>query len=144
MLLADSFALYLKTKNFHWYISGAHFRDFHLELDDQSGQILAMTDPMADRARKLGGTTLRSIGQVSRQQRVLDNDADYVTPLDMLAVLHEDNTETVKRMHAVQATCDEHGDMATASLMETWIDETETRVWFLFESCRDDNNGDHS
>ncbi|TCS51299.1 starvation-inducible DNA-binding protein [Primorskyibacter sedentarius] len=139
LLLADSFALYLKTKNFHWHMSGPHFRDFHLMLDDQAGQILAMTDPMAERARKIGGTSLRSIGQVSRLQRVLDNDADYVTPIDMLAELRDDNANMVKSMRAVHATCDEHGDVGTASLIENWMDETETRVWFLFESCRDEN-----
>lgn len=139
LLLADCFALYLKAKNFHWHMSGPHFRDFHLMLDDQAGQILAMTDPLAERARKVGGTTLRSIGQVSRLQRVLDNDADYVTPIDMLAELREDNANMVRSMRAVHATCDEHGDVGTASLIENWMDETETRVWFLFESCRDEN-----
>jgi starvation-inducible DNA-binding protein len=139
LLLADSFALYLKTKNFHWHMSGPHFRDFHLMLDDQAGQILAMTDPMAERARKVGGTTIRSIGQISRQQRVLDNDADYVAPLDMLAELRGDNLDFVTRMRAVHTVCDEHGDVGTASLIENWIDETETRVWFLFESCRGGN-----
>lgn len=139
LLLADSFALYIKSKNFHWHMSGAHFRDFHLMLDDQASQILAMTDPMAERARKIGGTTLRSTGQIAREQRLLDNDADYVAPLDMLAELRDDNLTVVKRMRAVHATCDEHGDVATSSLIENWIDETETRVWFLFKSCRGGN-----
>jgi starvation-inducible DNA-binding protein len=120
-------------------MSGAHFRDFHLMLDDQAGQILAMTDPMAERARKIGRTTLRSIGQIARQQRVLDNDADSVAPMDVLAELREDNMDMVRRMRGVHGVCDEHGDIATASLIENWIDETETRVWFLFESCRGGN-----
>jgi starvation-inducible DNA-binding protein len=135
-LLADVFALYLKTKNFHWHMSGPHFRDYHLLLDDQGGQIFAMTDPIAERARKIGGTTLRSIGQISKQQRILDNDADYVTPDDMLAELRDDNKQLASIMRQVHNVCDEHGDVATASLLENWIDETERRVWFLFESTR--------
>jgi len=135
-LLADMFALYLKTKNFHWHVSGPHFRDYHLLLDEQADQIYATTDPIAERVRKLGGTTLRSIGQISRLQRVMDNDADYVTPLDMLAELREDNQQIVGRMRQGHDVCDEHGDVATASLLEVWIDEGERRVWFLYEASR--------
>jgi starvation-inducible DNA-binding protein len=135
-LLADTFALYLKTKNFHWHMSGPHFRDYHLLLDDQSEQILATTDAIAERVRKVGGTTLRSIGQIGRLQRVLDNDADYVAPLDMLAELRTDNMELAARMRETHGLCDEHGDVASASLLETWIDEAEGRVWFLFEASR--------
>ncbi|MBS0321176.1 MAG: DNA starvation/stationary phase protection protein [Proteobacteria bacterium] len=134
LLLADVFALYLKTKNFHWHMSGPHFRDYHLLLDEQADQIYAMTDPIAERVRKLGGTTLKSIGHIARTQRVLDNDADYVTPLDMLAELRDDNQSMADHMRAVHAVCDEHNDVATASLLEVWIDETERRAWFLFEA----------
>jgi starvation-inducible DNA-binding protein len=136
MLLADVFALYLKTKNFHWHMSGPHFRDYHLLLDEQSDQIFAMSDPIAERVRKIGGMTIRSIGQIASQQRVLDNDADYVTPLDMLAELRDDNRDLAGRMREVHALCDEHGDIATASLLEVWVDETERRSWFLFEASR--------
>src|SRR6201988_2557651 len=122
-LLADFFALYLKTKNFHWHVSGPHFRDYHLLLDEQADQLFATTDVIAERVRKIGGTTLRSIGHVPRLQRVSDNDADYVTPLDMLAELREDNARLADRMRQVHAVCDEHGDVATASLLEVWIDE---------------------
>src|ERR1700744_1611265 len=135
-LLADAFALYVKTKNFHWHMSGAHFRDYHLLLDEQSDQIFAMTDPMAERARKTAGNTIRSIGQISRLSRIKDNDADYVDPKDMLAELMEDNGTVVAAMRAVHDVCDEYGDVATASLLENWIDETERRVWFLYESTR--------
>ncbi|HBI19046.1 MULTISPECIES: Dps family protein [unclassified Brevundimonas] len=138
-LLADTFALYIKTKNFHWHVSGPHFRDYHLLLDDQSAEILAMTDPMAERARKIGGTTLRSIGQIAKETRVADNDADYVDPLDMLAELRDDNGELIARMREAHDLCDEHNDIATASLLENWIDESEKRVWFLFESGRRGN-----
>src|SRR6195256_613294 len=134
LLLADVFALYLKTKNFHWHVSGPHFRDYHLLLDDQSDQIYAMVDPIAERARKLGGNALRSIGQVKKLQRVLDNDADYVTPQDMLAELREDNKDLARNMRILHEVCDEHNDVATASLLENWIDETEQRTWFLFEA----------
>ena len=136
-LLADMFALYVKTKNFHWHVSGPHFRDYHLLLDEQGAQIFATTDPIAERVRKIGGTTLRSIGQIARLQRVSDNDADYVTPLDMLAELRADNLELVARMRETHSLCDEHDDVATASLLETWIDEAERRVWFLFEATRE-------
>jgi starvation-inducible DNA-binding protein len=135
-LLADVFALYLKTKNFHWHISGPHFRDYHLLLDEQAEQIFAATDAIAERVRKIGGTTLRSIGHIARLQRVADNDADFVTPRDMLAELREDNGQFVARMRETHALCDEHGDVATASLLENWIDEAERRVWFLFEAGR--------
>ena len=135
-LLADTFALYLKTKNFHWHMSGPHFRDYHLMLDEQSDQIFATTDPIAERARKLGSTTLRSIGDISRHQRLLDNDATFVTPTDMLAELHEDNLRLVDFMRETHALCDEQGDVATTSLLEVWIDEAERRAWFLFEAGR--------
>lgn len=135
-LLADCFVLYLKTKNFHWHISGPHFRDYHLLLDEQADQIFAMTDPIAERARKIGGTTLRSIGQIAQQQRLLDNDADFVPPGTMLAELRDDNRQLTSILREVHALCEEHGDVATASLVEVWIDETERRTWFLFESAR--------
>ncbi|WP_034299417.1 Dps family protein [Herbaspirillum sp. RV1423] len=136
ILLADIFALYLKTKNFHWHMSGPYFRDYHLLLDDQADQILAITDPVAERVRKIGGTTLRSTGQICGLQRLSDNESDYVTPADMLAELHEDNMRLVGYMRATHVVCDEHGDVATASLLENWIDEAEQRAWFLFESGR--------
>ncbi|MET4115541.1 starvation-inducible DNA-binding protein [Bradyrhizobium sp. JR1.5] len=135
-LLADVFALYLKTKNFHWHVSGRHFRDYHLMLDEQAEQIFAMTDDIAERARKIGGTTLRSIGQIAREQRILDNDADYVEPQDMLAELRSDNQQLTREMRRVHELCDEYGDVATASLLENWIDETERRIWFLYETGR--------
>jgi len=135
-LLADTFALYLKTKNFHWHVSGPHFRDYHLLLDEQADQIFAIADPIAERVRKLGGSTMRSIGHIARTQRVLDNDADYVTPLDMLAELRDDNKDLVTRMREAHNVCEEYGDVATASLLEVWIDEAERRVWFLFETAR--------
>ena len=135
-LLADFFALYLKTKNFHWHVSGPHFRDYHLLLDEQADQLYATTDPIAERVRKLGGTTLRSIGHIGRLQRVSDNDAEYVTPLDMLAELREDNARLADRMRETHGVCDDHGDVATASLLEVWIDEAERRAWFLFEASR--------
>jgi len=136
VLLADFFALYLKTKNFHWHVSGPHFRDYHLLLDEQADQIFAVTDVIAERVRKLGGGTLRSIGQISRLQRVLDNDADYVSPLDMLAELREDNLRLAAQMREAHGLCDERGDVASASLLEVWIDEAEKRVWYLFEASR--------
>jgi len=139
-LLADVFALYLKTKNFHWHMSGAHFRDYHLLLDDQAAQLLQITDPLAERVRKVGGTTLRSIGDIARHQRIEDNDALFVHPHEMLAELREDNGALVASMRSLHGVCDEHGDVATASLIENWIDEGEQRVWFLFETLRDTNN----
>src|SRR5437879_2065424 len=135
-LLADVYALYLKTKNFHWHMSGPHFRDYHLLLDELGDQIFAIADPIAERVRKLGGTTLRSVGHVARLQRIKDNDADYVTPLDMLAELREDNRDLARSMPEVHGLGDGHGDVATASLLEVWIDEAERRVWFLFEATR--------
>jgi len=136
LLLSDVFALYLKTKNFHWHMSGSHFRDYHLMLDDQADQIFSMTDAIAERARKLGGTTVRSIGQISRFQRIVDNDAEYVKPLDMIAELRDDNATLTQDMREVHSLCDEAGDVATASLLENWIDESEKRIWFLFECGR--------
>ena len=127
---------HIKTKNFHWHMSGSHFRDYHLLLDEQSDQIFAATDAMAERARKIGGMTLHSIGQISRLQRVLDNDADYVTPLDMLAELRDDNKQLAAHMRETHSLCDEHGDVASASLLENWIDEAERRTWFLYEASR--------
>jgi starvation-inducible DNA-binding protein len=135
-LLADMFALYIKTKNFHWHVSGSHFRDFHLLLDEQADQIFATTDPIAERVRKIGGTTLRSIGQIAAQKRLLDNDAEFVTPLDMLAELRGDNKQLTAEMRRTHALCDDHKDVATASLLEVWIDESERRTWFLFEATR--------
>src|SRR5438874_13056452 len=135
-LLADVFALYLKTKNFHWHMSGQHFRDYHLLLDEHADQFFAMTDPIAERIRKIGGLTLRSIGHISRTQRVLDNDAEYVEPLDMIAELAEDNKTLAARLREAHNVCDEHRDVATASLIEVWIDETERRTWFLSEIKR--------
>ena len=135
-LLADMFALYLKTKNFHWHMSGPHFRDYHLLMDEQAEQIFATSDNIAERLRKIGGSTLRSIGHIARLQRVLDNDAEYVTPLDMLAELRDDNKQLAARLREAHGLCGEHGDVASASLIETWIDEAERRVWFLFETTR--------
>jgi starvation-inducible DNA-binding protein len=135
-ILADVFALYLKTKNFHWHMSGPHFRDYHLLLDEQADQIYAMTDPIAERIRKTGGSTLRSIGHIARLQRIKDNDAEYVDPLDMLAELREDNQSLAARLREVHDVVDEVRDIATASLIENWIDETERRTWFLFEASR--------
>ena len=140
LLLADFFGLYFKTKNFHWHVSGPHFRDYHLLLDEQAEQIFATTDAVAERVRKLGATTLRSIGHLARLQRVLDNDVNYVTPQDMLAELRDDNLQLAARMREAHGLCDEHGDVATASMLEVWIDETERRVWFLFESTRSPRN----
>jgi len=142
-ILADVFALYLKTKNFHWHMSGPHFRDYHLLLDEQADQIYAMSDPIAERVRKLGGSTLRSIGHIARTQRLLDNDAEYVEPLDMLAELREDNKTLVAEMRVAHDLCDEHRDIATASLIEVWIDETERRTWFLFEASRKGDSSGH-
>jgi len=136
LILADVFALYLKTKNFHWHMSGPVFRDYHLLLDEHADQLFAMTDPIAERVRKLGGITLRSIGQISRTQRVLDNDAEYVEPLDMLAELAEDNKTLTARLRQAHNVCEKHRDVATASLIEVWIDETERSAWFLFEATR--------
>lgn len=136
LLLADVFALYMKTKNFHWHVSGPHFRDYHLLLDEQADQLYDTTDPIAERVRKVGGTTLRSIGHIAGLQRVLDNDAEFVTPQDMLAELRDDNMQLAAHMRETHNICDEHGDVATASLLENWIDEAERRIWFLFEVGR--------
>ena len=135
-MLADMFALYLKTKNFRWHVSGPHFRDYHLLLDEQAEQIFATTDDIAERVRKIGGTTLRSIGHIAKLQRVLDNDAEFVTPRDMLAELREDNKQLIARLRETHDLCDEHRDVASASLIENWIDEAERRVWFLYEAGR--------
>jgi starvation-inducible DNA-binding protein len=142
-ILADVFALYLKTKNFHWHMSGPHFRDYHLLLDEQGDQLFAMTDPIAERVRKVGGTTLRSIGHIAGMQRVLDNDADFVQPLDMLAELREDNKAMATNLREAHEVCEEHRDIATASLIEVWIDETERRTWFLFEASRQGDSTGH-
>jgi starvation-inducible DNA-binding protein len=136
ILLADMFALYLKTKNFHWHMSGPHFRDYHLLLDEHGDQIFATTDAIAERVRKIGGTTLHSIGHIGRLQRVTDNDADFVTPMDMLAELRDDNKQLVANLRETHGLCEEHDDVATASLLEVWIDEAERRTWFLFEATR--------
>ena len=138
---ADVFALYLKTKNFHWHISGPHFRDYHLLLDEHADQLFAMTDAIAERVRKLGGSTLRSIGHIGRLQRILDNDANYVEPQDMLVELLEDNKTLAARLREAHNVCDEHRDVATASLIEVWIDEAERRTWFLFEATRKGGSG---
>jgi starvation-inducible DNA-binding protein len=140
-LLADTFALYLKTKNFHWHVSGVHFRDLHLLFDEHGDQIFAMTDDIAERVRKIGGTTVRSIGHIARLQRVEDNDTDFVTPEDMLAELRDDNKDLVARMRELHDLCDEHRDVATASLIENWIDEGERRLWFLYEATRPTHAG---
>jgi starvation-inducible DNA-binding protein len=142
-ILADVFALWFKTKNFHWHMSGPHFRDYHLLLDEQADQLYEMTDPIAERIRKTGGSTLRSIGHVAKIQRVKDNDADYVDPLDMLAELREDNQTLAARLREVHEVVDEMRDIATASLIENWIDETERRVWFLYEASRHGGTGGH-
>ena len=135
-LLADVFALYLKTKNFHWHMSGAHFRDYHLLMDEQATQLFAMTDPLAERVRKTGGFTLRSIAHIARLQRVLDNDAEFVDPLDMLAELRGDNLGLAAHLREAHGLCNELRDIASAALIEVWIDETEQRCWFLFEATR--------
>jgi starvation-inducible DNA-binding protein len=136
-LLADVFALYLKTKNFHWHMSGHHFRDYHLLLDEHAEQIFAMTDDIAERARKIGGTTLHSISDVSRYQRLQDNNEEFVTPNEMLTELCNDNQELTRSLRSTHEVCDRHNDVATASLIETWIDETERRTWFLSEVTRE-------
>jgi starvation-inducible DNA-binding protein len=142
-ILADVFALYLKTKNFHWHMSGPHFRDYHLLLDEQADQLFAMTDPIAERVRKIGGLTLHSIGQIAQLQRVRDNDAEFVEPSDMLAELREDNKALAASLREAHNVCEEHRDLATASLIEVWLDETERRTWFLFESARRGDSSGH-
>ena len=142
-ILADVFALYLKTKNFHWHMSGPHFRDYHRLLDEHGDQIFAMTDAIAERVRKVGGSTIKSIGQVTRTQRIADNDADFVEPSDMLAELCEDNQALTSRLREAHNVCDEYRDVGTASLIEVWIDEAERRTWVLFEAGgRGDSNGE--
>ena len=138
ILLADMFALYLKTKNYHWHMSGPHFRDYHLLLDEHGDQIFATTDAIAERVRKIGGTTLRSIGHIGRLQRVVDNDSDFVTPMDMLAELRDDNKQLVANLRETHGVCEDHDDVATASLLEVWMNEAERRTWFLFEATRRD------
>jgi starvation-inducible DNA-binding protein len=135
-LLADTFALYIKTKNFHWHVSGPHFRSLHLLFDEHGDQIFAMTDEIAERVRKVGGLTIHSIGEISRLQRIPDNDADYVDPLDMVSELRSDNQALLSSMREAHELCDEENDVATASLLENWIDQTERRIWFLFETSR--------
>jgi starvation-inducible DNA-binding protein len=142
-ILADTFALYIKTKNFHWHMSGPHFRDYHLLLDEQADQIFAMTDPIAERVRKVGGLTIRSIGHIARNQRLQDNDAEYVEPSDMLAELREDNKTLTSSLRQAHNVCEQHGDVATTSLIEIWIDETERRTWFLFEAGRHRDSSGH-
>jgi starvation-inducible DNA-binding protein len=142
-ILADSFALYLKTKNFHWHLSGPHFRDYHLLFDEQAEQIFAMTDPIAERVRKVGGRTLTSIGRIAHLQRIADNDAPFVEPSDMLAELAEDNRMLAARLRDAHDLCDEQRDLATAALIEVWLDETERRAWFLFESSRRGDSSGH-
>ena len=137
-LLADVFALYLKTKNFHWHMSGHSFRDYHLLLDEQAGRIFAMTDAIAERSRKIGGRAIRSISDIAKHQRILDNNADYVDPTDMLSELHGDNRQLVAEMRRVHELCSAYSDVATTSLLEVWIDETERRSWFLYETSRPD------
>jgi starvation-inducible DNA-binding protein len=140
-ILADVFALYLKTKNFHWHVTGPHFRDYHLLLDEQADQIFAMTDAIAERTRKIGATTLRSIGEIARSQRILDNDVDYVEPSDMLAELREDNATLTSNLRGAHGICERHRDIATASLLEVWIDEAERRAWFLFATGAGPDSG---
>ena len=135
-LLADVFAVYVKTKNFHWHMSGPHFRDYHLLLDEQANQILAMTDDIAERARKIGGTSLKSISDIARHQRIADNNEEFVGPQQMIEELVSDNRQLIQHMRAAHEVCDQYNDVATASLIENWIDESERRVWFLFEASR--------
>jgi len=142
-LLADTFALYLKTKNFHWHMSGPHFRDYHLLLDEQAAQIYGSTDDIAERVRKIGGTTLRSIGQIASLQRVTDNNEAFVPPLDMLRELIGDNKAFAANLRDAHELCDKHDDIATASLIENWIDQTERRTWFLFEASRGADSSGH-
>jgi|SRR5690348_14743716 starvation-inducible DNA-binding protein len=138
VVLADVFALYIKTKNFHWHLSGPHFRDYHLLFDEQADQIFAMSDVIAERVRKVGGLTIHSIGEIGRLQRIVDNDADFVSPLDMLAELRDDNKTLLGALRSAHDICAEHGDVASTSLIEVWIDETERRLWFLFEAAERD------
>jgi len=143
VILADTFALYMKTKNFHWHVSGPHFRDYHLMFDDQGTELFNTTDEIAERVRKIGGNTLRSIGDIAKKQTISDNDARYVSPDDMLAELHADTLHTIKAMRAAHETCDEHDDVASASLLENFIDAAEKRAWFLFEASRRGDGSGH-
>jgi len=138
ILLADTYALYVKTKNFHWHVSGPHFRDYHLLLDEHATQIFATVDLIAERVRKIGGTTIRSIGHIARLQRIKDNDSDFVSPENMLSELRDDNLALTAHMREIHELCDDNKDLATASLLEVWIDEAERRTWFLFEATRKD------
>lgn len=142
-VLADTFALYMKTKNFHWHVSGPHFRDYHLMFDEQGAELFATTDEIAERVRKIGGNTLRSIGDISKKQSISDNNDDYVSPEDMLAELHADTVTTIKAMRAAHEVCDEHDDVASASLLENFIDAAEKRAWFLFETSRTGDRTGH-
>jgi len=142
-ILADAFALYLKTKNFHWHVSGPHFRDYHLLLDEQAEQVFATTDELAERVRKIGGVTLRSIGDIAKHQSIQDNDKDFVPPVEMLRELMNDNKAVAKAMRDAHELCDKHEDVATASLLEVWIDQTERRTWFLFEASRRPDQSGH-
>lgn len=142
-VLADVFALYIKTKNFHWHVSGPHFRDYHLMFDDHGNEIFAMTDPIAERVRKLGGTTIRSISHISKLQSISDNDADFVEPSDMLSELCQDNVRLTSRLRAAHDICGQYNDTATASLIEEWINQTEQRAWFLFETSRKSDSSGH-
>lgn len=142
-VLADVFALYIKTKNFHWHVSGPHFRDYHLMFDDHGNEIFSMTDPIAERVRKLGGTTIRSIGHISKLQSIADNDADFVEPSDMLSELCQDNVRLTSRLRAAHEVCGQYNDTATASLIEEWINQTEQRAWFLFETSRKSDSSGH-
>jgi len=135
-ILADTFALYIKTKNFHWHVSGPHFRDYHLLLDEQAAELLGTTDELAERVRKIGGNTIRSIGDIAKKSRIADNDAAYVSPEDMIAELRDDTQRTISAMREAHSLCDEHNDVATASLLENYIDGAEKRVWFLYEIGR--------
>jgi starvation-inducible DNA-binding protein len=143
LLLADAFALYMKTKNFHWHVSGPHFRDFHLLFDEQADQIFGITDAIAERVRKVGGKTIHSIGEIARTTRVLENEKDYVEPSDMVAELRDDNKDFIARLRAAHEVCSGHNDTASTSLIEQWIDDAERRHWFLFETSRKGDSSGH-
>ncbi len=143
LLLADVFALYLKTKNFHWHVSGPHFRDYHLMFDEQGDQLFGITDAIAERVRKIGGKTLHSIAEIARTTRVIENEADFVEPSDMVAELRDDNKDLVARLRAAHGVCEDHGDVASTSLIELWIDDAERRLWFLFETSRNADSSGH-
>lgn len=143
LLLADAFALYIKTKNFHWHVSGPHFRDYHLLFDEQADQIFGITDAIAERVRKIGGKTIHSTAEIARTTRVLENEKDYVEPSDMVAELRDDNKDFVARLRAAHEVCSDHNDVASTSLIEQWIDEAERRTWFLFETSRKGDSSGH-